>query len=105
MTRVAFGTCYPGHVSTVSRLLRMRAFLHPAARTADEHTYLSTACLHGEHGYCQHHTGLSGAKTPGVCKFCAAPCVCPCHETPADDAADASGVTRVPPPRAASSRA
>lgn len=43
------------------------------------HAYLSTGCLHGEHGYCQAHTGLSGAKTPGQCKFCGAKCQCPCH--------------------------
>lgn len=43
------------------------------------HHYLSTGCLHGEHAYCQSKTGLSGAKKPGVCKFCAAPCQCPCH--------------------------
>ncbi|GFE20089.1 hypothetical protein [Streptomyces nigrescens] len=43
------------------------------------HAYLSTGCLHGEHGYCQAHTGLSGAKTPAQCKFCGANCQCPCH--------------------------
>lgn len=45
------------------------------------HAYLSTGCLHGEHGYCQSHTGLSGAKTPAVCKWCKAPCQCPCHRS------------------------
>ncbi|KOT57070.1 MULTISPECIES: hypothetical protein [Streptomyces] len=43
------------------------------------HRYLSTGCLHGEHGYCQSHTGLSGSKTPASCKFCKAPCQCLCH--------------------------
>lgn len=43
------------------------------------HVYLSTGCLHGEHDYCQKHTGLSGVKTPAVCKFCKSPCVCSCH--------------------------
>lgn len=43
------------------------------------HTYLSTGCLHGEHGYCQSMTGLAGAKRPARCKFCEAPCICPCH--------------------------
>lgn len=47
----------------------------------DGHVYLSTSCLHGEHGYCQSHTGLSGAKKPSRCKFCEAPCVCDCHQT------------------------
>lgn len=45
------------------------------------HLYLSTGCLHGEHGYCQSNTGLGGAKKPASCKFCAAPCLCPCHVT------------------------
>ena len=45
----------------------------------DAHAYLSTGCLHGEHGYCQAETGICGEKTPAQCKFCAAPCVCPCH--------------------------
>ncbi|WP_372344664.1 hypothetical protein [Streptomyces sp. KL116D] len=43
------------------------------------HIYLSTSCLHGEHGYCAGGTGQAGAKTPAQCKFCAAPCICPCH--------------------------
>jgi hypothetical protein len=46
---------------------------------AAPHAYLSTACLHGEHGYCQSNTGAAGTKVPAECKFCAAPCVCPCH--------------------------
>ncbi|MGW7636144.1 hypothetical protein [Streptomyces decoyicus] len=57
----------------------LAALDRPATGPA-EHTYLSTGCLHGEHGYCQGHTGLSGAKTPAVCKFCKAPCQCPCHK-------------------------
>lgn len=48
------------------------------------HVYLSTGCLHGDHGYCQSRTGLSGQKTPGVCKFCKSPCTCPCHVVMAD---------------------
>lgn len=43
------------------------------------HRYLSTSCLHNEHEYCQSNTGLAGAKTPAQCKFCEAPCICPCH--------------------------
>lgn len=43
------------------------------------HVYLSTGCRHGEHGYRQAHTGLSGAKKAASCKFCRAPCLCPCH--------------------------
>lgn len=42
-----------------------------------EHAYLSTACLHGEHGYCQ--SDRCGTKVPAVCKFCSAPCGCDCH--------------------------
>ena len=47
------------------------------------HEYLSTSCLHGRHEYCASQTGSNGetewAKTPARCKFCDAPCVCPCH--------------------------
>ncbi|MFD7922480.1 hypothetical protein ACFV3R_25050 [Streptomyces sp. NPDC059740] len=58
---------------------QMRDELAALRPNPDHHVYLSTGCLHGEHGYCQRHTGLSGAKTPAQCKFCAAPCTCPCH--------------------------
>lgn len=34
-----------------------------------DHVYLSTYCLHGEHLACRI-----------VCKLCAAPCVCACHD-------------------------
>jgi len=44
-----------------------------------QHRYLSTGCLHGEHGYCQSNTGSQGQKIPAQCKFCQAPCVCSCH--------------------------
>ncbi|MGH3382375.1 MAG: hypothetical protein ACRDP6_47365 [Actinoallomurus sp.] len=44
------------------------------------HAYLSTSCLHGRHVYCQAATGSQGPKTPSRCKFCTAPCLCPCHE-------------------------
>lgn len=43
------------------------------------HVYLSTGCLHGDHDYCQRVVG-SWHKQPAQCKFCAAPCVCLCHE-------------------------
>jgi hypothetical protein len=43
------------------------------------HAYLSTGCLHGNHGYCQGMTGMAGAKRPGVCKHCPAACRCNCH--------------------------
>ena len=45
-----------------------------------EHVYLSTSCLHGECGYCKAESGMAGPKKPAQCKFCAAPCVCPCHQ-------------------------
>ena len=45
-----------------------------------EHEYLSTACLHEEHAYCQAKSGQAGPKTPAQCKFCSAPCVCQCHQ-------------------------
>jgi hypothetical protein len=44
------------------------------------HVYLSTACLHENHQHCQCRTNLQGEeKVPGTCKWCAAPCICPCH--------------------------
>ncbi|MFI7890926.1 hypothetical protein ACIFUY_06635 [Streptomyces sp. CACIS-1.16CA] len=46
------------------------------------HHYLSTGCLHGEHGYCQGKTGMVGAKRPASCKFCGVACQCGCHLTP-----------------------
>lgn len=51
-----------------------------ASRPAGGHLYLSTGCRHGDHAYCQNHTGLSGQKTPATCKFCGAPCICGCHQ-------------------------
>lgn len=45
----------------------------------DEHIYMSTSCLHGNHGYCQSNTGLCGNKAPAQCKTCAARCICKCH--------------------------
>ena len=69
---------------------RYRAVLDPPpATTATSHSYLSTGCFHGDtvladgrtgHQYCQSETGKSGAKTPAQCKFCGAPCTCPCHK-------------------------
>lgn len=47
--------------------------------SAGMHDYLSTACLHGEHGYCQGADGERGPKRPAQCKFCDAPCLCACH--------------------------
>lgn len=53
------------------------------AESAPGHVYLSTSCLHGEHGYCRSATGSNDstqwAKTPASCKFCGAPCICECH--------------------------
>lgn len=66
------------------------------------HTYLSTSCLHAQqaeqgedgifdphhaaelHAYCQNHQGQAGLKKPGECKFCAAKCICPCHQEATD---------------------
>lgn len=47
--------------------------------TPPGHHYLSTGCLHGEHDYCASMTGHAGDKRPAQCKFCSAPCQCPCH--------------------------
>jgi hypothetical protein len=43
------------------------------------HEYLSTACYHLDHDYCNAMTGYSGRKRPGQCKFCEAKCTCQCH--------------------------
>lgn len=59
------------------------------------HQYLSTACLHGEHGYCvapkvsrdgtwevlapSYSSERNAPKLPARCKFCHAPCLCSCH--------------------------
>lgn len=50
-----------------------------------DHVYLSTSCWHDEHRRCSDDTatdtdGQSFRKQPARCKFCAAPCVCPCHQ-------------------------
>lgn len=47
--------------------------------TEGGHRYLSTGCLHGEHGYCASMVGAQGVKRAATCKFCDARCVCPCH--------------------------
>jgi hypothetical protein len=38
-------------------------------QSASAHLYVSTACQHGQHDRCRQQ-----------CKFCAAPCLCPCHK-------------------------
>jgi hypothetical protein len=52
------------------------------------HVYFSTSCFHGNHDYCQSERGLIGIKTPAVCKFCEAPCVCRCHADREGDSVD-----------------
>lgn len=61
---------------------------HGATQSAEDgaHVYLSTACHHGEHGYCRCDEGRYGPKVPGTCKFCAAPCRCMCHTEVTPDA-------------------
>lgn len=63
---------------------RIAVLLQRAAhRTAGRHVYLSTGCLHGDHGYCQtearRYDGTT--KKPSVCKFCEAKCICRCHRS------------------------
>lgn len=58
---------------------RLAVVLTRLAHRYGTHWYLSTGCLHGEHGYCQGKTGRAGTKTPASCKFCGAPCQCDCH--------------------------
>lgn len=67
---------------------RVGAWLTVLAHQLGTHHYLSTGCLHGNqilpdgrtgHAYCQGDTGHAGSKRPARCKFCGAPCQCPCH--------------------------
>lgn len=49
--------------------------------TMPTHRYLSTACLHEEHEYCNANVRPDGvSKVPATCKFCGAGCICTCHE-------------------------
>lgn len=64
---------------TARQLGRLAVWLTRVAHRCGTHHYLSTGCLHGDHGYCQGGAGKIGAKRPAECKFCGAPCVCPCH--------------------------
>lgn len=58
---------------------RFQVTFESAEEAADEHVYLSTGCLHGQHEYCKSMTGTQGAKRGGACKFCDAKCTCSCH--------------------------
>jgi hypothetical protein len=53
--------------------------------TSVPHAYISTACQHGRHDYCESRDGAVGAKVPRRCKFCPATCLCPAHTDPAAD--------------------
>ena len=67
----------------IARLVgRLAVALTRLAHRLGHHAYLSTSCLHDDHGYCQAKTGRVGAKTPAVCKFCDDACVCSCHHQP-----------------------
>jgi uncharacterized protein YfaP (DUF2135 family) len=64
----------------VGQMRRRRNEAHVVQQDG-EHIYLSTACLHGQHGYCKADTtGTGGPKIAARCKFCPAGCVCDCHE-------------------------
>ncbi len=54
----------------------------PAAADDPAHRYLSTACLHGRHDYCNAMVGYQGVKRPAQCKWCSANCECPRHTNP-----------------------
>lgn len=52
-----------------------------AQREDGSHRYLSTSCLHGDHGHCGGALNHEGeAKVPTACKRCDSTCVCPCHK-------------------------
>lgn len=59
--------------------LALRAVALAYLVTGRRHFYVSTGCLHGRHDYCQAQHGRVGPKRPATCKFCGAPCRCPCH--------------------------
>jgi hypothetical protein len=72
----------------IARLIgRLATHLTRLAHRLGGHTYLSTGCLHDDHGYCQSAAGKAGAKRPAECKTCGAPCICRCHKTARDGAA------------------
>lgn len=54
------------------------------------HDYLSTACFHGKHDYCNSMVGYQGIKRPAQCKFCDARCICTCHDDERDTDAPAA---------------
>lgn len=62
----------------------LTAWADRAEEAETGHRYLSTGCLHGRHDYCQAMTGHAGAKRPAECKFCAARCICACHQDGGD---------------------
>ena len=78
------GREYPAEVA-VSRISRRSRWLlfWSSLRTlfSGRHDYVSTGCLHGDHGYCRGEVGKVGAKAPGRCKFCPASCRCGCHSS------------------------
>lgn len=58
------------------------------------HVYLSTGCLHGQHDYCNAPQRPDGTgKRAAECKFCGAPCRCPCHGTTAALSYDTESTT------------
>ena len=62
----------------VGRPMRWLALRAPVRQMfTRRHLYLSTACLAGEHDYCQAMVGARGQKLPGVSKFSGAVCICP----------------------------
>ncbi|MFH8405516.1 hypothetical protein ACH4FX_12185 [Streptomyces sp. NPDC018019] len=83
IARTLRSTPVPPHLpeGLVARLaVAVAVYLDKQTSGDAPHRYLSTGCLHGEHGYCQSSTGSNGTKVPATCKFCAAPCECPCHQ-------------------------
>lgn len=65
------------------------------------HRYYSTACHHDLHKECQTDaTRWDGThKIAGTCKWCQAPCVCPCHTGPAAAEPVAHELEIVPRPK------
>lgn len=56
---------------------------HERGGQPSPHEYLATGCLHGDHSYCAGTRREDGGeKVPQTCKFCGAPCRCPCGHNP-----------------------
>lgn len=94
LNRVLFGN--PDGFAEVSMAVELHLTTRQPIPHIESHDYLSTACFHGEHGYCaaptvnrdgswnhlapSYSSERDAPKNPAQCKFCKAPCRCQCHQ-------------------------